>query len=165
MKTHSNNLVVLAHVQLKPFYRLSTRDVTHVRKCTRPSPAFPYCKRRKAGWGLGTRLEEWTMRSLKSSHTSRCFNNCFSIHTNAQPWFRPKWASSGAFSHTACTWRAFVCNTSKCGKSLKTLWFTLLSTVSKSVVDSNSRVFHCSGHLPLTVPCYQATPASSIWQK
>ena len=56
MKTHSNNLVVLAHVQLKPFYRLSTRDVTHVRKCTRPSPAFPYCKRRKAGRGLGTRL-------------------------------------------------------------------------------------------------------------
>ena len=58
MKTHSNNLVVLAHVQLKPFYvyRLSTRDVTHVRKCTRPSPAFPYYKRRKAGRGLGTRL-------------------------------------------------------------------------------------------------------------
>ena len=56
-ETHSNNLVALAHVQLKPFYRLSTRDVTHVRKCTRPSPAFPYCKRRKAGRGLGTRLE------------------------------------------------------------------------------------------------------------
>ena len=34
VKTHSNNLVVLAHVQLKPFYCLSTRDVTHVRKCT-----------------------------------------------------------------------------------------------------------------------------------
>ena len=36
VKTHSNNLVVLAHVQLTaflpPFYRLSTRDVTHVRK-------------------------------------------------------------------------------------------------------------------------------------
>ena len=29
------------------------RDVTHVRKCTRPSPAFPYCKRRKAGRGPG----------------------------------------------------------------------------------------------------------------
>ena len=27
------------------------RDVTHVRKCTRPSPAFPYCKRQKAGRG------------------------------------------------------------------------------------------------------------------
>ena len=53
VKTHSNNLVVLDHVQLKPFYRLSTRDVTHVRKCTRPSPALPYCKRREAGWGPG----------------------------------------------------------------------------------------------------------------
>ena len=31
--------VVLAHVQLKSFYRRSTHDVTHVRKCTRPSPA------------------------------------------------------------------------------------------------------------------------------
>ena len=29
------------------------RDVTHVRKCTTPSPAFPYCKRRKAGRGPG----------------------------------------------------------------------------------------------------------------
>ena len=49
MKTHSNNLVVLAHVQLNLFYHLSTRDATHVRKCTRPSPALPYCKRREAG--------------------------------------------------------------------------------------------------------------------
>ena len=29
------------------------RDVTHVRKCTRPSLAFPYYKRRKAGRGPG----------------------------------------------------------------------------------------------------------------
>ena len=29
------------------------RDVTHARKCTRPSPAFPYCKRLKAGRGPG----------------------------------------------------------------------------------------------------------------
>ena len=36
---------------IKAFYRLSTRDVTHVRKCTRPSPALPYCKRREAGRG------------------------------------------------------------------------------------------------------------------
>ena len=28
----------------------------HVRKDTRPSPALPYCKRQKAGRGLGTRL-------------------------------------------------------------------------------------------------------------
>ena len=50
------NLVVLTYVQLKSFYRLSTHDITHVRKCTRASPAFLYCKRRKAGRGLGTRL-------------------------------------------------------------------------------------------------------------
>ena len=49
VKTHSNNLVVLTHVQLKSLYQLSTYDVTHVRKCTRPSPAFPYCKRWKTG--------------------------------------------------------------------------------------------------------------------
>ena len=53
VKTHSNNLIVLAHVQLKPICRLSTRDVTHVRKCTRPSPALPYCKRQEAGRGPG----------------------------------------------------------------------------------------------------------------
>ena len=29
------------------------RDITYVRKCTRPSPSFPYCKRREAGRGLG----------------------------------------------------------------------------------------------------------------
>ena len=28
-------------------------DVTHVRKCTRPSPALPYCKQREAGRGTG----------------------------------------------------------------------------------------------------------------
>ena len=39
VKTHSNILVVLAHVQFKSFYHLSTCDVTHVRKCTRPSPS------------------------------------------------------------------------------------------------------------------------------
>ena len=39
VKTHSNILVALVHVQLKSFYRLSTRDVIHVRECTRPSPA------------------------------------------------------------------------------------------------------------------------------
>ena len=53
VKTHSNNLVVLAHVQLKSFYCLSTRDVTHVRKCTRPSPTLPYCKWQEAGQGPG----------------------------------------------------------------------------------------------------------------
>ena len=60
VKTHSNNLVVLAHVQLKPFYfyRLATRDVTHGRKCTRPSPALLYCKRLEAGRGPGNEARE-----------------------------------------------------------------------------------------------------------
>ena len=53
VKTHSSNLVVLTHIQLKSFYRLSIRDVTHMRKHTRPSPALPYCKRREAGRGPG----------------------------------------------------------------------------------------------------------------
>ena len=44
VKTHSNNLIVLAHVQLKPSYHLSTCDITYLRKYTRPSPALPYCK-------------------------------------------------------------------------------------------------------------------------
>ena len=53
VKTHSNYLVVLAHIQLSLFYSLSTRDVTHIRKCTRPSPALPYYKQREAGQGPG----------------------------------------------------------------------------------------------------------------
>ena len=49
-------VVTLAHAQLNPFYHPFYPDIPHVRKDTRPSPAFPYCKQRKAGWGLGTRL-------------------------------------------------------------------------------------------------------------
>ena len=45
-----------AHTQSNPFYHPFYPDVTHVRKDTRPSPALPNCKRRKAGRGLGTRL-------------------------------------------------------------------------------------------------------------
>ena len=45
-----------AHAQSNPFYHPFYPDITHVIKVTRPSPAFPYCKRRKAGRGLGTRL-------------------------------------------------------------------------------------------------------------
>ena len=33
------------------------RDVTHVRKCTRPSPAFRTASDGKLGGGLGTRLQ------------------------------------------------------------------------------------------------------------
>ena len=45
-----------AYAQLSPLYLLSTLYVTHVIKYSRPSTAFPYFKRRKAGRGLGTRL-------------------------------------------------------------------------------------------------------------
>ena len=50
-------VVTLAQVQSKPFYHPFYPDITHMRKDTRPSPAFPYCKRHKTGPGLGTRLE------------------------------------------------------------------------------------------------------------
>ena len=45
-----------AYSQLSPLYLLSTLYVTHAIKYSRPPTAFPYFKRRKAGWGLGTRL-------------------------------------------------------------------------------------------------------------
>ena len=37
------------------------RDVTHVRKCTRPSPALPYCKRREAGRGPGNEARDFKL--------------------------------------------------------------------------------------------------------
>ena len=49
---------VCIHVQLKPFYCLSTCDVIHMRKCTRLSPALPYCKRREAGRGPGNESQD-----------------------------------------------------------------------------------------------------------
>ena len=58
---------------LPPFYRLSTRDVTHVRKCTRPSPAFPYCKRRKAGRGPGNEASEIYLSNAKKKNKLECF--------------------------------------------------------------------------------------------
>ena len=45
-----------AYTQLSPLYLLSTLYVTHVIKYSRPSTTFPYCKRWKAGRGLGTRV-------------------------------------------------------------------------------------------------------------
>ena len=68
---------------LPPFYP----DVTHVRKDNRPSSAFPYCKRRKAGRGLGTRLKythyfyivyTWFIHWVKTGWTN---NTPFSIRT------------------------------------------------------------------------------------
>ena len=44
------------YAQLSPLYPSLHPNVTHVVNYSRPSPAFLYCKRRKAGRGLGTRL-------------------------------------------------------------------------------------------------------------
>ena len=43
---------------------LSTLYITHVINYSRPSTTFPYCKRRKAGWGLGTRLVHYCIQHL-----------------------------------------------------------------------------------------------------
>ena len=48
-------LVMLAYIQLKSLYHLSTHDITHMRKCTRPSPTCT-ASDRKLGEGLGMRL-------------------------------------------------------------------------------------------------------------
>ena len=45
-----------AHVKLPVFLPLSTLDVTHVRKCTRPSPLYRTASDEKLGVGLGMRL-------------------------------------------------------------------------------------------------------------
>ena len=45
-----------ANAHLSPLYLLSTLYIIHLRNYSRPSTAFPYCKRQKAGRGLGTRL-------------------------------------------------------------------------------------------------------------
>ena len=42
----------VAHVRIV----CPVHDVTHVRKCTRPPPALPYCKRREAGREAGNEV-------------------------------------------------------------------------------------------------------------
>ena len=69
---------------IKAFYRLSTRDVTHVRKCTRPSPALPYWKRREAGRGPGN--EAKYMYSQLFHFMPRCFKMAISKHLPEQPY-------------------------------------------------------------------------------
>ena len=49
-----------AHVRLI----CPVRDVIHVRKCARPSSAFPYCSNGKLVEGLGTRLDENTLSQI-----------------------------------------------------------------------------------------------------
>ena len=49
---------------LPVFLPLSTLDVTHVRRCTRPSPLYHTASNEKLGVGLGTRLYSspiWTI--------------------------------------------------------------------------------------------------------
>ena len=62
-------LVTLPHVQPNPFYHPFYPDVTHVRKDIRPSPAFPYWKRRKAERGMGTRLIKPSTRVATMAQT------------------------------------------------------------------------------------------------
>ena len=45
-----------AYAQLSPLILLSTLYVTHLINYSRLSPALLYCKRRKAGQGLGMRV-------------------------------------------------------------------------------------------------------------
>ena len=54
-KTVQAHSVVLTHIQLKSFNPLST----HVRNCTRPSPALPYGKRQEAGRGPGNKAKQF----------------------------------------------------------------------------------------------------------
>ena len=80
------------YTQLSPLYLLSTLYITHVIKYSRPSTTFPYCKWRKAGWGLGTRLpirrSKCTMQPLQLwlhhsfswlNHWSICHSLAFSL--------------------------------------------------------------------------------------
>ena len=55
------------YAQLSPLYPSLYPYVTHVINYSRPSPAFPYWKRRKAGQGLGTRLPELLNRTKNSN--------------------------------------------------------------------------------------------------
>ena len=48
----------MCHAYLAKFFAYMYIHHAHVRKETRPSPAYLSCKRRKAGRGLGTRLSD-----------------------------------------------------------------------------------------------------------
>ena len=85
-----------SRAQLKSFYRLSTRDVTHVRECTRPSPALPYCKRREAGQGPGNEARctakiqiQWRPSKADPIGTTTVFEVC--IFQGLPVYFRWPW--------------------------------------------------------------------------
>ena len=69
-----------AQAQLNPFYHPFYPDVTHVRKDTRPFPAFPYCKRWKA---LGTRLYIGVFNYIEWNPIVKEYN-CIDIMSSAQ---------------------------------------------------------------------------------
>ena len=56
---------------LPVFLPLSTLDVTHVRRCTRPSPLYRTASDEKLGVGLGTRLEEACMAGHETNKQRR----------------------------------------------------------------------------------------------
>ena len=58
-----------AYAQLSPLYPSLYPYVTHVINYSRPSPAFLYWKRRKAGRGLGTRLVVYSIQVYSKLHS------------------------------------------------------------------------------------------------
>ena len=54
---------------LPVFLPLSTLDVTHVRRCTRPSPLYRTKSDEKLGVGLGMRLAVFVVTSRKTTET------------------------------------------------------------------------------------------------
>ena len=81
------------------------RDVTHVRKCTRPSPAFPYCKRRKAGRGPGNEAtvsasqQLALITSLPFVHTARRYYRLNGL-VRSSDWNRRGRQRPGGCMHT-----------------------------------------------------------------
>ena len=81
-----------AHVKLPVFLPLSTLDVTHVRKCTRPSPLYRTASDGKLGMGLGTRLPgfhigiHWSIsRDKPEQKTPNCCSPLPSLHPPLPP--------------------------------------------------------------------------------
>ena len=54
----------------RSFYHLSTLDITHMRKCTRPSPHYRTASVKKLGMGLGMRLTHTNTQT--HTHSSSC---------------------------------------------------------------------------------------------
>ena len=57
-------------------------DVTHVRKCTRPSPALPYCKQREAGRGPGNKATDCYYKIQLQNVSCTSVGFLLPIHSN-----------------------------------------------------------------------------------